>query len=72
MPAFSEVPLNSTNDLNNWLKFYNMSAPLIVVGTLASADPVSDILFYISLRVIVIKCIRKNNTILIDKTFSDC
>uniref|UniRef100_A0A0V0GA07 DUF1907 domain-containing protein n=1 Tax=Triatoma dimidiata TaxID=72491 RepID=A0A0V0GA07_TRIDM len=38
MPEFSKVPIRSNNDLNNWLKFYEMSAPLVAVGTLLSKD----------------------------------
>lgn len=41
MPDFSTTPLHTEDDVNSWLKFYNMSAPLIAVGTLVSADPVS-------------------------------
>ncbi|KAJ8933617.1 hypothetical protein NQ314_013907 [Rhamnusium bicolor] len=38
MRDFSKTPLENENDLNNWLKFYNMSAPLIAVGTLVNRD----------------------------------
>uniref|UniRef100_A0A171AA04 Ester hydrolase c11orf54-like protein n=1 Tax=Triatoma infestans TaxID=30076 RepID=A0A171AA04_TRIIF len=38
MPEFSKVPIRSNDDLNNWLKFYEMSAPLVAVGTLLSKD----------------------------------
>ena len=41
MPDFSKTPINTEEELNNWLNFFNMSAPLIAVGTLVSADPVS-------------------------------
>ncbi|XP_063229985.1 ester hydrolase C11orf54 homolog [Bacillus rossius redtenbacheri] len=43
MPDFSTVPLNSDADVENWLRFFNMSAPLIAVGTLVSADPGLDL-----------------------------
>ncbi|XP_049805643.1 ester hydrolase C11orf54 homolog [Schistocerca nitens] len=43
MPDFSTVPLQSDEDVEHWLKFYNMSAPLIAVGTLISADPGLDL-----------------------------
>ncbi|XP_018336914.1 ester hydrolase C11orf54 homolog isoform X2 [Agrilus planipennis] len=43
MPAFSKTPLNSGKDIDNWLKFYNMSAPLIAVGTLETGDPGLDL-----------------------------
>ncbi|KAK9497034.1 hypothetical protein O3M35_012824 [Rhynocoris fuscipes] len=42
MPEFSKVPLHSDNDLNEWLKFYEMSAPLVAVGTLVS-KPIKDL-----------------------------
>lgn len=38
MRDFSKTPLNNEEDLNNWLKFYNMSAPLVAVGTLVNGD----------------------------------
>jgi len=41
MPDFSGPPLETEEQLNNWLKFYNMSTPLIALGTLVSSDPVS-------------------------------
>ncbi|XP_041377004.1 ester hydrolase C11orf54 homolog [Gigantopelta aegis] len=39
MPDFSDVPLNCDDDVNNWLKFYEMDAPLVCVGELVSYDP---------------------------------
>jgi len=41
MPEFSVSPISTDEEVEKWLHFYNMSAPLIAVGTLASADPVS-------------------------------
>jgi hypothetical protein len=41
MPEFSLTPINTDEEVEKWLHFYNMSAPLIAVGTLASVDPVS-------------------------------
>jgi hypothetical protein len=41
MPEFSVSPINTDEGVEKWLRFYNMSAPLIAVGTLASADPVN-------------------------------
>ncbi|CAH1170418.1 unnamed protein product [Phaedon cochleariae] len=38
MRDFSKTPIENEEQLNNWLKFYNMSAPLIAVGTLVNAD----------------------------------
>lgn len=43
MPEFSTTPLNSDEDVENWLHFYNQSAPLIAVGTLVSTDPGLDL-----------------------------
>lgn len=45
MPDFSKRPLTSGEDFNDWLKFYNMSAPLIAVGTLVTGQTVSKIFF---------------------------
>jgi len=41
MPAFSDTPLTSETQLNNWLHFYDMKTPLIAVGTFVSAETVS-------------------------------
>lgn len=41
MPDFSKVPINSDDELKQWLKFYEMKAPIIALGTLMTADPVS-------------------------------
>ncbi|KAJ3643942.1 hypothetical protein Zmor_026622 [Zophobas morio] len=38
MRDFSKTPINTDEKLNNWLKFYNMSAPLVTVGTLINND----------------------------------
>ncbi|KAG8225264.1 hypothetical protein J437_LFUL006497 [Ladona fulva] len=43
MPDFSPTPINNDDELNNWLKFYNFSAPLISVGTFVTADPGLDL-----------------------------
>ncbi|XP_020628436.1 ester hydrolase C11orf54 homolog [Orbicella faveolata] len=43
MPKFSETPLKTDTDVNNWLKFYNMSAPLVCVGVFESHDPGLDL-----------------------------
>lgn len=43
MPDFSTTPLNTEAKLNNWLQFYNMSTPLVAVGTFVSSESVSII-----------------------------
>lgn len=45
MPDFSKTPVNSDEDLNKWLKFYDMDAPLVAVGTLATGEYVRKIIF---------------------------
>lgn len=48
MPDFSKEPIHSDDELNKWLKFYEMNAPLTTVGTFISKDPVFyDIIFRI-------------------------
>ena len=42
MPDFSPCPLNSDEEVNHWLKFYEMSAPFVALSTFTSQDPVSD------------------------------
>lgn len=44
MPDFSVTPLRTEAQLNNWLHFYNMSTPLIAVGTFVSSESVSKII----------------------------
>ncbi|KAK7602618.1 hypothetical protein V9T40_008207 [Parthenolecanium corni] len=39
MQDFSSTPLNTDEELNNWLQFYEMLAPLSVVGTFVTKDP---------------------------------
>ncbi|KAG8277211.1 ester hydrolase C11orf54 homolog [Homalodisca vitripennis] len=35
---FSKVPITSPEQLNNWLKFFNMNPPLVFVGTILTHD----------------------------------
>ena len=42
MPDFSPCPINNTEDVNNWLQFYEVSAPLTVLSVLVAQ--VSDIM----------------------------
>ncbi|XP_019876653.2 ester hydrolase C11orf54 homolog [Aethina tumida] len=42
MPDFSKTPLKSDDDINNWLNFYTMSAPLIALGTLVNGEGPSE------------------------------
>jgi len=43
MAPFSEVPLNSEEELNNWLKFFEMPAPLIALGTFVTNEADLDL-----------------------------
>ncbi|XP_064612876.1 ester hydrolase C11orf54-like [Liolophura sinensis] len=43
MPSFSKVPLTCDEDVDKWLKYYEMSAPIICVGELISHDPDLDL-----------------------------
>ena len=45
-PRFSETPLKTDADVNNWLKFYDMSSPLVCVGVFESHDPVSTVFHF--------------------------
>ena len=40
-PDFASHPIDSDEKVNEWLKFYEMSAPLVCLGMLISSDPVS-------------------------------
>lgn len=44
MQDFSTVPIHTEDELNTWLKFYDMEAVLIAVGTLVTDEAVSLIL----------------------------
>ncbi|XP_072040997.1 ester hydrolase C11orf54-like [Amphiura filiformis] len=43
MPEFSKTPITSNEDVNNWLKFYEMKAPLIALSVFVSNDPGLDL-----------------------------
>ncbi|KAJ0180214.1 hypothetical protein K1T71_003618 [Dendrolimus kikuchii] len=43
MPAFSTTPLCSDSDVDNWLHYFEMAAPMNVVGTLITGDPDLDL-----------------------------
>ena len=40
MPDFIK-PLYSDEEIANWFHYYDMTAPLVAVGTITSVDPVS-------------------------------
>ena len=43
MPEFSKIPLESDKDVENWLKFYEMSSPLVCLSVMVSHDPGLDL-----------------------------
>jgi len=43
MPDFSPCPLNTNEEVDNWLKFYEMSSPLTVLSVLVANDPGLDL-----------------------------
>lgn len=43
MPDFSQTPLETQEAVDNWLKFYEMSAPLVCFGVFYSNDPGYDL-----------------------------
>ena len=43
MPDFSPCPLNTDKDVENWLKFYQVSAPFTCLSTLVVNDPGLDL-----------------------------
>ncbi|XP_044015377.1 ester hydrolase C11orf54 homolog isoform X2 [Aphidius gifuensis] len=43
MPDFSATPLTTEKSLDNWLNYYDMSAPLIAVGTFVSGETDLDL-----------------------------
>ena len=43
MRDFSTTPLTTEAKLNNWLRFYNMSTPLVAVGTFVSSESDVDL-----------------------------
>ena len=40
-PDFSDKPLNTEKEINDWLTFHDMKAPLICLTEFVSHDPVS-------------------------------
>lgn len=49
MPDFSSKPLTTDEELNEWLTFHELLAPLSVVGTFVTKDPVSKSPFLITI-----------------------
>ncbi|XP_039292465.1 ester hydrolase C11orf54 homolog isoform X2 [Nilaparvata lugens] len=43
MSDFSKTPIHTEEELNSWLNFYEMSAPLVALGILISVDPGMDL-----------------------------
>ncbi|XP_050535250.1 ester hydrolase C11orf54 homolog [Daktulosphaira vitifoliae] len=43
MPDFSKTPINSDDDLNKWLNFFEIPTPLVGLGYLVSHDPGLDL-----------------------------
>ncbi|XP_033108492.1 ester hydrolase C11orf54-like [Anneissia japonica] len=43
MPDYSKTPLNTNDDVNNWLKFYEMMSPLVCFSCFLSHDPGLDL-----------------------------
>merc|ERR1712126_702991 len=43
MPDFSPCPINSDEEVNKWLKFYNIDSPFTVLSTFISRDPGLDL-----------------------------
>ncbi|VVC31574.1 Domain of unknown function DUF1907 [Cinara cedri] len=43
MRDFSKTPINTESELNKWLKFYNVTTPLVGLGYLVSSDPNLDL-----------------------------
>jgi len=43
MPDFSKVPLNTDEEMDNWLEFYNVPAPLVCLSEFVSTDPGLDL-----------------------------
>lgn len=39
MPDFSSEPLNSNEEVDRWLRFFEMNSPLVCLTTLHSIDP---------------------------------
>lgn len=43
MDDFSKIPIHTDEDVNNWLKFFNMPAPLIALGTFVTNEADLDL-----------------------------
>ena len=49
MRDFSSTPINSDEEVNNWLKFYEMPAQLNAVGTLITHENVGLITIHLTI-----------------------
>ena len=57
-PDFSTTPIDSNEKVDEWLRFYEMSAPLVSVGCLVSTDPVCVcVCVCVCVRVCVCVCV---------------
>lgn len=43
MPSFSETPLQTDEDVENWLRFFEMDSPLVCLSVFHSTDPGMDL-----------------------------
>lgn len=43
MPDFSTVPLKTDEDVGNWLKYFEMNAPLVCLTAFHTRDPELDL-----------------------------
>lgn len=43
MDDFSKTPINTDDEVNSWLKFFNMPAPLVAVGTFVTDEADLDL-----------------------------
>ena len=47
MQDFSETPITTDEQVNEWLRFYECHAPLVNLSTFVSHDPVSVVVYII-------------------------
>ena len=48
MPDFCAAPIHSDADLNRWLRFFEVSAPLVCCTSFLSTDPVRHTAAFVS------------------------
>ena len=67
MPDFSPCPLITDEEVDNWLKYFNVPAPFTVLSVLISRCVTSDILILYSAGSVLFRCLTLDILVLYRK-----